>query len=77
MIAKTPYNVKDLINIKLDPFSHLLYSGIYEISFIYRNSSKRSKYIGETIRSLKVRIKEHVGAIKFKPHKASMQSWCG
>ena len=70
--AKSPPKLKDLINTKIDPFSHLLYSGVYEIPFIYRNSLKRSKYIRETVKSLKIRIQEYVGGIKFDRRRTAL-----
>ena len=54
LIVKSPPKLKDLVNIKLDPYSRLLCSEVYEVSFIYRDSLKRSNYIGETVRSLEI-----------------------
>ena len=44
LIVKSFPKLKNLDNAKLDPFSHLFYSGVYEVPFIYRASLKRSNY---------------------------------
>ena len=50
LTAKSPPLIQNQI--------HFLYSRVYEIPFIYRNFLKRSKYIGETVRSLEIKVKE-------------------
>ena len=65
-MTKSPRKLKYHINTKLDPFFHLLYSDVYGISFICADSLKRSNYIGETVTSLKIRIKEYVGDMKYE-----------
>ena len=55
----SPPKLKDHVNAKLDKFSPLLHSGVYETPIFYRDSLKRNNYIGETFKSMEIRIKEH------------------
>ena len=40
LIAETLLKLKNIDNTWLDPFFHILYFGIYEVLFIYRDSLK-------------------------------------
>ena len=55
------------LQIPLDPFERNIHKGLYEIPCLCG-----MRYIGETCRSIKVRIKEHMADIKHGRTKQSI-----